>query len=90
MYYDVSYSKEVAPKLTLAAHVGHTSYRHYSELDYTDYKLGLTYDVNGWLLGAAYVGNSVKSGAKPFYTSADTDAKELWKDTIVLSVGKTF
>lgn len=90
VYYDLSYSKEVAPKLTLAAHVGHTSYRHYSELDYTDYKLGLTYDVNGWLLGAAYVGNSVKSGGKPFYTSADTDAKELWKDTIVLSVGKTF
>lgn len=90
VYYDLSYSREVMDKLTLLAHVGHTSYAHYSTLDYSDYKLGLTYDMKGWLLGAAYVGNSVKSGGKGFYTSLDSEGRELWKDTVVLSVGKTF
>lgn len=90
IYYDLSYTREVVEKLNLIAHVGHTSYAHYGTLDYTDYKLGVTYDLKGWLLGAAYVGNSVKSKGEGFYTSLDTEGKQLWKDTVVLSVGKTF
>jgi hypothetical protein len=78
------------PKLNLVAHVGYTDIKNYKDLSYTDYKLGVTYDVSGWLLGAAVVGNSVKSKGEPFYTSADSDAKKLWKETLVLSVGKTF
>ncbi|MDH3318311.1 MAG: TorF family putative porin, partial [Betaproteobacteria bacterium] len=51
-YIDLSASYEVAPKLTLVGHIGQQKVKNYSNLDYTDYKIGLTYDMNGWVLGA--------------------------------------
>jgi uncharacterized protein (TIGR02001 family) len=91
-YSELNFSKEIMPKLTLAAHVGYTDIKNYKDFSYTDYKLGLSYDLNGYVLGAAYVGNDVKARAKgPFFTSATaTGPKELYTDTIVLSIGKTF
>lgn len=89
MYYDLSANIEVAPKLTLGAHVGYTDVKNYSVLSYTDYKVGLTYDLNGWLLGAAAVGTDAD---KKWYYAADGAGKR--KDTgtlgLVLSIGKTF
>jgi uncharacterized protein (TIGR02001 family) len=88
-YLDVSASYEVMPKLTLAAHVGKLKVKNYSQLDYTDYKLGVTYDMSGWLLGAAYVSTNAD---KAFYTLVDGagKSKEIGKGGLVLSVGKTF
>ena len=40
-------------KLTIAGAIGYTWVPHYEELDYLDYRLGLTYAVRGWLVGAA-------------------------------------
>jgi hypothetical protein len=90
-YLDVSANFEIADKLTLGLHVGHQSVKNYSKLDYTDYKIGLTKDVGGWLLGAAIIGTDAKKG---WYTVSKaglpTDYQVVSKPTLVLSLGKTF
>ena len=55
-YLDITASYEIAPKLTLVGHYGMQTVKNYEPLDYNDYKLGVTYDMNGWILGAAYIG----------------------------------
>jgi uncharacterized protein (TIGR02001 family) len=91
-YTELNFSKEVAPKVTLNAHVGYTDVKNYKDLSYTDYKLGASYDLNGFALGAHYVGTDVSGAtAEGFYSVVNgTGPKQLYKDTIVLSVGKTF
>ena len=89
-YLDLTASVEVAPKLTLVGHVGQQKVKNYSNLDYTDYKLGLSYDLNGWALGLTYVDTDAND---PFYTMATDaagDVKDLGKGTVVLSVSKSF
>jgi len=77
-----------------------------TKANYTDWKLGVTKDLNGWILGAAYVDTNAKGscavGATDFYCFANqlpnggTGApagvkfKDAGKGTVVLSVSKTF
>ncbi len=92
-YSELNFSQEIMPKVTLNAHVGYTDIKNYKDLSYTDYKLGASYDLNGFALGAHYVGTDVKGqNAELFYTvtTSGTGPKQLYKDTIVLSIGKTF
>jgi len=93
-YLDLSASYEVAPKLTLVGHVGQQKVKNFSNLDYTDYKIGISYDLNGWALGAAYIDTDADD---PFYSAAASSApgstktsKDLGKGTVVLSVSKSF
>ena len=75
-------------KLSLVGHIGHQKVRHYGDASYTDWKLGATYDLNGFILGAAYVGTNAK---KDFYTVATSRGdKRIGSSTIVLSVSKSF
>ena len=75
-------------KLSLVGHIGHQKVKNYKDFDYTDWKLGATYDLNGYLLGAAYVDTNAK---KEFYTVATSRGdKTIGSSTIVLSVSKTF
>jgi uncharacterized protein (TIGR02001 family) len=60
----------------------------YSELDYKDWKVGVTYDLNGWILGAAYVDTDADKAW--YYASGSKGVKETGKSTVVLSVTKTF
>jgi uncharacterized protein (TIGR02001 family) len=89
IYFDLTANYEIIPKLTLSGHVGYTDVKNYNELDYMDYKLGATYDWNGWLLGAALVGTDAD---KRWYYARDAAGKT--KQTgnlgLVLSIGKTF
>lgn len=90
-YLDLTAAFEVAPKLTLVGHIGHQKVKNYGKLDYTDYKLGLTYDMHGWLLGAALIGTNATKG---WYTACEAgnaaSCKKTADGTLVLSVGKTF
>jgi len=90
-YLDLSANFEVAPKTNLVAHVGHQTVKNYGKLDYTDYKLGLTRDFSGWILGAAVVGTDATKG---WYTACEAgnpaSCKKLGETTLVLSVGRTF
>lgn len=83
-YLELNASYEIAPKLTLIGHIGQQTVKNYGNLDYTDYKIGATYDLNGWVLGAAYVDTDADD---PFFTLG---GKEMGKGTAVLSVSKSF
>ena len=88
-YLELNASYEIAPKLTLIGHIGQQTVKNYGHLDYVDYKIGATYDMSGWLLGAAYVDTDADPA---FYTltNAQGKSKDLGKGTVVLSVSKSF
>ena len=88
-YIDLNYTTEIAPKLSAVAHVGYQKVVNYSDLSYTDYKLGLVYDYTGWMLGVAYIGTNAK---KASYTVTDAagGSKFVGKAAGVLTISKTF
>lgn len=88
-YLTASFNYEIAPKLTLGAGLGYTWVAHYNALDYLDYKLGLTYDYNGWMLGAALVGTDADE-TYWYAVNGQGKVREVGEPTIVLSVSKTF
>lgn len=91
-YFELNAAYEVAPKWNLIGHVGYLSVKNYSALNYTDYKLGVTYDAGFATFGAALVGTNAK---KDFYRAFEnngvaTMGKQISGDTLVVSISKTF
>ena len=88
-YLDLGFTMEVAPKLNVVAHYGMQTIKNYDALEYNDWKLGVTYDLNGWILGAAYLDTDADSA---LYTlrNAQGKTKDIGGSTIVLSVTKAF
>jgi uncharacterized protein (TIGR02001 family) len=96
-YWDFSANYEIAPKTNLVGHIGRLQMKHYGNFfNYTDYKVGATYDWTGWILGAAIVGTNAKKewnyvAGTPFNTTTGVPkVKNSGEPTIVLSVSKTF
>ncbi|HYF59649.1 MAG TPA: TorF family putative porin [Burkholderiaceae bacterium] len=87
-YLDLTATVPVNKQVSVVAHYGMLEVENYSELDYKDWKLGVTYDLNGWILGAAYVDSDADENW--YYTLGSRGAKETGKSTVVLSVTKTF
>ena len=93
-YFEINAAYEVAPKWTVSGHVGSLKVKNWGGFNYTDWKLGVSYDAGWATIGAAYIGSSAKSD---FYnlvrlgnTAAGQATKDMSKDTIVLSISKTF
>jgi uncharacterized protein (TIGR02001 family) len=88
-YLDLGFTMEVAPKLNLVAHYGMQTIKNADAFDYNDWKLGVTYDLAGWILGAAYIDTDADSA---LYTlvNAQGKSKDLGGSTVVLSIMKTF
>jgi hypothetical protein len=57
---------------------------------YTDYKVGVTKDVSGYVFGLAYVSTNAKGGVGQCYRSSMPLNQDLGKGTAVLSVVKSF
>jgi uncharacterized protein (TIGR02001 family) len=88
-YLTGAFNYEVMPKLTLTATAGYTWVRHYNDLSYFDYKVGVTYDLAGWLLGASIIGTDADK--QWWYATNGTGKnREIGSAGLVLSVGKTF
>lgn len=87
-YYDLSFSHDLGNGLGINAHVGYQRVKNLPSNvgKITDYKLGVTYDLNGFILGAAYVGTN-RDGTNFL---GPQSGKDLAKDTVVISVGKSF
>lgn len=75
-------------KVSFMAHAGRTNVANNSNLNYTDYNVGLGYDLTGWNIAAKYYTNS-NEGAN-FQTANTINGQRLFKDTVVLSVTKSF
>jgi uncharacterized protein (TIGR02001 family) len=92
-YLDVGASWPIATGWTLVGHVGYTGLKGGARVpeinggsapdSITDWKLGVTYDLSGWLLGASYIGtNRDYQGSVP--------GRNISGDTLVVSVTKSF
>jgi uncharacterized protein (TIGR02001 family) len=88
-YLDLGFTMEVAPKLNLVAHYGMQTIKNADAFEYNDWKLGVTYDLAGWILGAAYIDTDADSTLYSL-TNAQGKTKDLGGSTVVLSIMKTF
>lgn len=90
-YIDLSANYPLSEKLVLNAHLGHQMVKNYGKLDYTDWKLGVTYDLSGWAVGAAFVGSNAKKGFWSACKVSDAGScKKIGENTVLVSIGKTF
>jgi uncharacterized protein (TIGR02001 family) len=88
-YVDVNYATEILPKTSLGLHVGYQNVRNNSALNYVDYKVGVTYDWGGWMIGAAVVGTDADKAIYAVTNGAGRN-RQLSETGVVLSLGKTF
>jgi len=95
-YLEGNGSFEVSPGFSIIGHLGYQKLKGNARVieigstslqdNITDWKIGVTYDLSGFLLGAAYVGtNRDLTGG----TAAPTN-RNISNDTVVLSVSKSF
>lgn len=110
-YLDLSGTYDLGNGWGIVGHIGSFRLKGWdagtdaSKANYTDWKLGVTKDLNGWILGAAYIDTSGKgscNAANPGYYCFANQApntgigtgtakfKDASKSTVVLSVSKTF
>lgn len=68
-YIDLTGSCDLGDGWGLVGHVGHLDFKNVSGGSYTDWKLGVTKDISGWVIGAAYVDTNAKgdSSTGEFY-----------------------
>jgi uncharacterized protein (TIGR02001 family) len=83
-YIDLGANIEITTGLTLNLHVGRQIIKHYDELSYNDYKLGVTKDLGFASLALAVVGTNTD-----IFTSA-ANGKNLGRTGAVLTLSKTF
>jgi uncharacterized protein (TIGR02001 family) len=85
-YLDLALSQGFAEKWNFDAHVGHQRVDGYSDLDYTDWSLGVSRDLgNGFSVALAYVDTNAD---KNLYTNAF--GKYVGKATGILTLSKDF
>ena len=104
-YLDLSATYDLGNGWGIVGHVGSLRVKNWSvgtdatDTNYTDWKIGVTKDLNGWVLGAAYIDTDAKGNCTTgsFYCfgnqlplGAGTKVKDAGKGTVVLSVSKTF
>lgn len=87
-YIDLAAAYPVTDKFSVIGHMGRLKVKSYAELNYTDWKVGVTYDLSGWLLGASYITTNAKK--EWYYTFGAQGNKDTGTGTLVLSVTKTF
>jgi uncharacterized protein (TIGR02001 family) len=91
-YLDLAGNLDLGSGFALTAHYGYQKINDGKTLGLlddtvSDYKVGITKDVSGWLLGAALVGTSEKN----LFTTAESGFTEGGGKTgVVLSIGKSF
>ena len=85
-YIDLNFSQELFAGITGQAHLGRQRYAgsNAANLSYTDWKVGVTRDFSGYVLGAAYTNSNASDAA---YT---VKGKNLGRGHLVLSVSRTF
>lgn len=107
-YWDLSANYDLGGGWGVNGHVGYTDMKGFRAAlpvnyngKYTDWKLGVTKDFSGWVVGVAYVGTDAKDGGNCnagtgqwyHYCKGTAGAQKnlnAGKDTLVVSLSKTF
>ena len=106
-YLDLAANYDLGNGWGIVGHVGSFKLKDWSigtdatNADYTDWKIGVTKDISGWVLGAAYLGTTGKGSCdatNPGYYcfanklpfAAGVSTKNAASGTLVLSVSKSF
>ena len=89
-YFDLTGTWDMGTGWGLVGHIGHQRVEGASDADYTDYKIGITKDVGGWVFGAAFIDTDADSALYTFTNTANGTTKNVGDSTVVLSVSKTF
>ena len=88
-YYQIDIAQPLGKsKISLLAHAGRTEVNNNSRLNYTDYNVGLGYNLQGWELAAKYYTNTGTTSS--FQTANTINGQKLYKDATVISVSKSF
>jgi uncharacterized protein (TIGR02001 family) len=96
MYGDLSANFDLGDGWGINGHVGYLDVKNQANADYTDWKLGVTKDINGWVIGASYIGTDAKgskhaSSYQPYlFTKSSGYQYDAGKDTVVVSISRTF
>lgn len=87
-YYELNLSQPLVDKLSVVAHVGRTVVANNETLNYTDANLGLSYDLDGYVISARVYKNTNKGSA---FESANTlNGQRLYRDAVVVGFVKSF
>jgi uncharacterized protein (TIGR02001 family) len=90
LYLEANVSYELPSQFVLIGHVGHQTIENYKELDYTDYKIGVSKAYGGLNFALAYSDTNAKKYNLYYVTDATGDQKKLAEGAVTLSVTKTF
>jgi len=89
-YVDFSAAFDLGQGWGVNGHIGHQKVKNASALDYTDYKIGVTKDVSGWVFGASFIDTDADSAVYTFTNASSGKTTNVGDSTLVLSVSKTF
>ena len=87
-YIDGTATFDLGGGFGIVGHLGRQKVRHWKDASYTDWRIGLTKDIGGYVFGAAYVDTNAKDSVWTY-----TDARKsinIGKPGVVVSVSKTF
>jgi uncharacterized protein (TIGR02001 family) len=103
-YLDLGANYDLGGGWGINGHVGSLKFKNQLNGDYTDWKIGVTKDIGGWILGAAYIATDAKGDCSTFQTYCFSNGainaasptapfdklKDAGRSTVVVSVTKTF
>lgn len=93
-YLDVAVNHDPGDGWGINGHVGQLNFRNQTDGDYTDWRLGVTKAMQGWVIGASYIGTNAKGNCATaqtycFTNSSGSKSKDAGSDTLVLSIGRS-
>jgi len=90
LYLEANLSYELPGQFVLIGHVGNQTIENYKELDYIDYKIGVSKAYGGFNFTLAYTDTDAEKYNLYYLTDVTGDQKKLSEGTVILSVTKTF
>jgi len=103
-YLDLSANYDLGDGWGINGHLGHLNFKNMTNGSYTDWKIGVTKDIGGWVFGASYIDTNAKGSCavtavnQPYcFSNGNINAtggfdktKDAGRSTFVVSVSKTF
>lgn len=87
-YTQFDLAQPITKQLSLVGHAGRTRVNNSTNLSYSDYNVGVSYDMSGWIVSGKYYTNTNLTSAMK---AANTvNGEKLHDKAFVVSVGKSF